>query len=181
MQQQISTGRQVIVPSDNPQAAARATDLQRLLDQKAQVKTNLQTNQSYLSATDTALASVSDLLNEARGAAVSASGTTITDSQRAAAAQQIDSILQQLTGTANQQFNGRYLFAGSSTGVQPFTSSGGFVQYNGNDTQLQSYSDVNMLFATNVSGNDAFGCCRSRRQTMLISIQSSLPILRSRI
>ena len=114
MQQQISTGRQVIVPSDNPQAASRATDLQRLLDQKAQVKTNLQTNQSYLSATDTALASVSDLLNEARGAAVSASGTTITDSQRAAAAQQIDSILQQLTGTANQQFNGRYLFAGSS-------------------------------------------------------------------
>ena len=166
IQQEISTGRQVIVPSDNPPASARAIDLQRLLERKSQFKTNLQTNQSYLSATDSALASVSDLLNEARGVALSASGTTVTDDQRATAAQQIDSILQQLVNTANEQFNGRYLFAGSNTGVQPFLLAGGFVQYRGNATQLQSYSDINLLFPTNVAGSDVFGALSApnRRQ-----------------
>ena len=132
-------------------------DLQRLFERKAQIKTNLQTNQSYLSATDSALSSVSDLLNEARGLAPSASGSTITDDQRATAAQQIDSILQQLVNTANEQFNGRYLFAGSKTGVQPFSLAAGYVQYQGNDTTLQSYSDIDLLFPTNVSGSDVFG------------------------
>ena len=157
LQQEISTGRRVITPSDDAPAAARAIDLQRLLEQKTQITTNLQTNQSYLTATDSALSSVSDLLNEARGTAVSASGTTITDDQRETAALQIDSVLQQLVNTANQKFNGRYLFAGSSTGTLPFTQVGQFVQYQGNDTQLQSYSDIGLLFSTNVTGNQVFG------------------------
>ena len=157
IEQEISTGRRVIVPSDDAPASARAIDLQRLLERKAQVTTNLQTNQSYLSATDSALASVSDLMNEARGVALSASGSTITDDQRATAAQQIDSILQQLVNTANSQFNGRYLFAGSHTGVQPFSSNGAYVNYGGNNTQLQSYSDIDLLFPTNIAGSDVFG------------------------
>jgi flagellin-like hook-associated protein FlgL len=156
-EQQISTGRRVIVPSDDPTAAARAVDLQRLIERKTQINTNLQTNQSYLSATDSALSSVSDLLSDARGVAVSASSSTNTDDQRAAAADQIDSILQQLVNIGNEQFNGRYLFSGSSTGVAPFTFSNGLVKYNGNDTQLQSYSDVDLLFPTNVTGNEVFG------------------------
>ncbi len=148
-------------PSDCAQrrrsGGRRAIDLQRLLERKVQVKTNLDTNQSYLTQTDTALSSVSDLLNEARGVAVSASGSTITDDQREAAAQQIDGFLQQLVNTANQKFNGRYLFAGSNTGVQPFTLNGDFVQYQGNETQLKSYSDIDLLFATNVTGSEVFG------------------------
>ena len=157
LQQQISTGRRVIVPSDDAPAAAQAIDLQRVLEQKTQIKTNLQTNQSYLTATDSALSTVSNLLSEARGVAVSASGSTITDSQRETAAEQIDSILSQLVDTANQQFNGRYLFAGSSTGVQPFNVDGQFIQYQGNNTQLQSFSDIGLLFSTNATGDQVFG------------------------
>ena len=157
LQQQISTGRRVIAPSDDAPAAAQAIDLQRVLEQKTQIKTNLQTNQSFLTTTDSALSTVSNLLSEARGVAVSASGSTITDDQRETAAEQIDSILSQLVDTANQQFNGRYLFSGSSTGVQPFTTNGQFVEYQGNNTQLQSFSDIGLLFPTNATGDQVFG------------------------
>jgi flagellin-like hook-associated protein FlgL len=157
LQQEISTGRRVIVPSDDAPAAARAVDLQRLLERKAQVKTNLQTNQTFLTASDSALSSVADLLNEAKGLAVSSSGSTITQDQRTTAAQQIDSILEQLVNTANQQFNGRYLFAGSNTGSRPFTLKNGYVQYSGNETTLSSYSDIDLLFSTNLTGSEVFG------------------------
>ena len=157
LQQQISTGRRVIAPSDDAPAAGQAIDLQRLLERKTQIQTNLQTNGTYLTATDTALSNVSDLLNDARGTAVSASGTTISNDQRETAAEQIDNVLEQLVNTANQSFNGRYLFAGSNTGVKPFTQTGNFVTYSGNDTQLQSYSDLDLLFSTNLTGNQVFG------------------------
>src|SRR5215203_3332672 len=89
LQQSISTGRRIAAPSEDAPAAARAIDLQRLLERKGQVKTNLDTNQAYLTATDTALSTVSDLMNQARGVAVANSGSIITSDQREAAAQQI--------------------------------------------------------------------------------------------
>ena len=58
----------------------------------------------------------------------------------------------------NQQFDGRYLFAGSNTTVAPFTTTAsGDIQYNGNNKNLTSFSDVNLTFATNVTGAEAFG------------------------
>jgi flagellin-like hook-associated protein FlgL len=162
LQQSISTGRRIAAPSEDAPAAARAIDLQRLLERKSQVKSNLDTNQGYLTQTDSALSSISDLLNQARGVAVANSDSTVTDAQREAAAQQIDGYLQSLVDTGNQQFNGRYLFSGSSTGVKPFSFSGTSVAYNGNETALKSYSDIDLLFTTNLPGSSVFGAISDR-------------------
>ncbi|HZZ26858.1 MAG TPA: flagellar hook-associated protein FlgL [Pirellulales bacterium] len=164
LERSISSGQRISQGSQDPTAAAEAVELQKQLDNKAQFKTNLQVNQSYLSTTDTALSTITNLLNQAGGLAVSSSGNTLTNSQLQANAVQIDSILQQVVDTANSQFDGRYVFAGSSTGVQPFTLNGSFVTYTGNVTQLQSFSDSNSPFATNISGNEAFGAISQQIQ-----------------
>lgn len=157
LQNQISTGQRLTVASDDPSAALRALSLQGLLLQKQQVVTNLTTNQSYLNATDSALASVSSLLSNVQGAVVAVSDNTSTADQRKAAAVVVSSALQQMIDVANQQFRGRNLFSGSATGVQPYQQSGSTVSYNGNDLSLLSYSDSNVLFNTNVPGNQVFG------------------------
>ena len=66
LESQVSTGQRLTLPSDDPTAAAQAVSLNRLIQQKTQIKTNLDTNQSYLSATDSALGNVSNLLANAR-------------------------------------------------------------------------------------------------------------------
>ncbi|MDZ4817489.1 MAG: flagellar hook-associated protein FlgL, partial [Planctomycetota bacterium] len=157
LQQQISTGRRVMLPSDDAPAALRAVALQRLLEQKTQVQGNISTNASYLNATDSALANASNLLSEAKGTALSVTGTVATDLQRAAAAEEIDRSIQQLLDSANQQFRDRYLFAGSRTTQQPFEQVGSYVRFNGNEKQLQSYSDIDILFQTNALGSEVFG------------------------
>ena len=92
-------------------------------------------------------------------------GDTATDAQRQSAAQQVDQTVQQLLNAANQQYNGRYLFAGSKTATKPFSVlSNGDVEYNGNETPLSSYSDLNLLFDSNVNGNTAFGAISSAVQ-----------------
>jgi len=158
VQTQLSTGHRFETPSDDPVAALRVMSLQRLLQRKDQVKSNLSTNQSYLSSTDTALGNLSHLLAEARGTAIGMLGTTATDAQRETAAQQIDQLSQQLVDTGNQQFRGRYLFAGSRTTQQPFASeAGGAVKYAGNEEHLSSYGDIDLLFDTNLTGSEVFG------------------------
>ncbi|MGQ9820229.1 MAG: flagellin N-terminal helical domain-containing protein [Thermogutta sp.] len=158
LQVQMSTGYQYEFPSEKPIASLRVISLQRLLEQKAQVKTNLATSQSFLDASDAALSRVSQIVAEARGTALGVLGTTSTQEQRAAAAQQIRHALQQLADAGNQNFRGRYLFAGSQTETRPFSTVGnGRIRYDGNETVLQSYSDVDLLFDTNIPGSRVFG------------------------
>ncbi len=157
LETQVSTGQRLTLPSDDPAAAAQAVNLNRLIQQKTQIKTNLDTNQSYLSATDSALGNVSNLLANARSTALSVAGTIADSSQRQTAAQVVSSAIQQLADIGNQSFNGRYLFAGSNPGAAPFQTQGPYVKYTGNGEQLSSLSDVSQLFQTNVTGADAFG------------------------
>ena len=155
---QMSTGQQFQLPSENPSAAQRVLTIQSLLQRKTQLQTNITTNQAYLSQTDTSLSQASSLLSSVRAAAISVVGSTASDSQRTAVIQQIDQSIQQMVNIGNQQFNGRYLFAGSATGTQPFqVAASGNVTYAGNADQVSSYSDLGSLFATNVSGAEAFG------------------------
>jgi flagellin-like hook-associated protein FlgL len=157
VQQQISTGQRIGSPSEDAPAALRAISLQRLLEQKAQVKTNLATNQTFLGATDVALNRIAALLNDARGTAQAVSTTVATNEQREAAATEIDRALQQLVDSGNEKFRDRFLFAGSTTSQKPFDFVGPYVRYNGNEQQLQSYSDIDILFETNLPGSAVFG------------------------
>ena len=158
LQTQLSTGRRFEVPGEDPIAAGRIMSLQSLLERKEQVQTNLTTNQSYLTSSDVAMSRISDLVSEVRGAAVSVIGTTSSDEQRNAAALQVEQAVEQLIDAGNQKFRGRYLFAGSNTEVRPFEMVGNnVVRFSGNENELLSYSDIDLLFATNISGDDVFG------------------------
>ena len=164
IQTQLSTGYRFQSISDDPVAALSVIGLQSLLQRKAQVQSNIDTNQSYLSVTDSALTSVSNLLSSARAAAVGVIGTTATDAQRSAAAQQVEQTIQQLLSTGNQQFRGRYLFSGSENTAAPFQAVDDVVQYAGNEQRLSSYQDLNLLFDTNLNGNEVFGAISSQVQ-----------------
>jgi flagellin-like hook-associated protein FlgL len=164
IQTQLSTGHRFDLPSEDPVTALQVMNLQSLLERKAQIKTNLDTNQSYLSVTDSALSNVSDLLNEMRSLGVSMVGATATDVQRLAAANQVEQVVAQLMNTGNQQFSGRYLFSGSEYAQVPFVQSGDAVQYVGNEQELNTYSDINQLFNTNLNGNQVFGAISSAVQ-----------------
>ncbi len=157
IQEQIATGRRIGLPSEDAPAALRGLKLQRLIERKLQVQTNLRTNQSFLSATDSTLNDVAGLLGDVRGLALSVAGTDVTQEQRLAVAQQIGGAISQMIDIGNQQFRGRYLFAGSRTGVRPYEPAGNFIEYVGNETRLESYSDVDVLFDTNAPGQEVLG------------------------
>ena len=121
LQNQVSTGQRFTLPSEDAPAARRAMTLQRLLERKTQIGSNLQTGQSFLKSTDVALNNVAGLLGDIRGVALGVSGTTSTDSERQAAITEINRAIEQMVSVGNTQFRGRYLFAGSQTNVEPYS------------------------------------------------------------
>ncbi|HEY2415664.1 MAG TPA: flagellar hook-associated protein FlgL [Pirellulaceae bacterium] len=157
LQTQISTGQRISLPGEDPAAASRAETIQSLLELKAQAQTNSQVAQSYLDATDTALSNVSTLITNVRSAALAAASDTASDASRQAAAQQVDQAITQLLNTANQNFRGRYLFAGSESSAAPFTQTADGIVYSGNDGSINSYVDIGLAFGTNAPGSDVFG------------------------
>ena len=103
LENQLSTGQRFQLPSEDPVAAMRVMSLQQLLARKTQIQSNLTTNQSFLSATDTAMSQVSGMIADVRAAALGVIGTTATDEQRRAAAQQVQQALEQLVNTAEPE------------------------------------------------------------------------------
>ncbi|MGD0382773.1 MAG: flagellar hook-associated protein FlgL, partial [Thermoguttaceae bacterium] len=162
---EISSGYRFSSISEDPSASHTVISVQSLLQRVTQLQTNVSTNQSYLSTADSALSSVSDLITSIRATAVGATGDTATDSQRAAAAEQVQAAIQELVATGNQKYNGQYLFSGSENSTEPFSYSNNVVEYSGNETALSSYSDLNSLFQTNINGNEAFGAISSQVQS----------------
>lgn len=157
LQEQISTGRRITLPSEDAPAALRAIALQRLVERKTQLATNVQAGQSYLSATDTALNDVATLLGDLRGSALGVAGTASTDQERQAIIAEVNRAIEQLVGVGNRKFRGRYLFAGNQTNVQPYTYAGDQVLYAGNDKAVRNFSDIGVLFNSNTTGQQVFG------------------------
>lgn len=162
LQNQISTGRRINLPSEDAPAALRAVTLQRLLERKTQIGTNIATGQSFLAATDSSLNEIARLLGDIRGEALGVADTVSTDEQRDAVAAQVSRAIEQLVQVGNRQFRGRYLFAGSQTNVRPYEYVDGLIRYNGNEKEIRNFSDVDVLFSTSAAGQAVFGGIASR-------------------
>jgi flagellar hook-associated protein 3 len=157
LENQVSTGKRLILPSDDAPAALRAIDLQRALQQKQQFQTSLLGSQALLSGADSSLQDVSTTLNSIKADALGVNNTTSTDSERQAVINEIDQALQTLVKAGNSKLKGQYLFAGSTSGSQPFDFQGDSVAYSGNEQNLRNFVDTGFLFNTNVPGSDVIG------------------------
>lgn len=164
IQNQISTGRRINLPSDDAPAALRAITLQRLIERKEQLDTNVTTGKSFLAATDAALQNVPTILADTKAAALGVAGTDVSQLERDKIADIVDNALQELVKVSGQNFRGRYLFGGTQTGRTPFELIDTFVAYHGDGGEVRNFSDINVLFASNAAGNEVFGAFSSQVQ-----------------
>lgn len=157
LQNQMSTGRRIITPSDDAPSAVRAMTLQRLLEQKSQSLRNIDSSQSYLTATDSAINGASDLMTEMRSLALAMVDNTRSETEREAASFEVSRAIDSLLASANRVFRERSLFAGAKAGITPFTTENGFIAFHGDDGQLGSFGDLNALFQSNATAEETFG------------------------
>ncbi|HEY3242054.1 MAG TPA: flagellin [Phycisphaerae bacterium] len=156
-QQRLSSGRAFISASEDPIAASEAFKLHESLDQQGQIATNAQHASNVLDASDAALSDVSGLLNDAQGLAIRSAGSLTSPAERSAAAEEVASIIRQLTNVGNRQFGKLFLFAGRDTTAAPFVSALGGVAYHGDTGDVLARVNLLDQQAINLPGNMLFG------------------------
>jgi flagellar hook-associated protein 3 FlgL len=157
LQTQLTTGKMVNQPSDNPGAAAAILNLQKSLVQRTAYASNISTAQSQLGIVGNSLTSLNNLLLQAQNIASTDVQSTVTQSQRSADGQVVNSLITEAQSLANTQINGVYVFGGAKSNQEPFVSAGGGVQFVGSPDVLQTQVDQNTLMPTEVSGQTVFG------------------------
>ncbi len=135
-QRQISSGRRILTPADDPVASSRAMDIREAVGRLDQFERNANVATNRLSREDAALGSVTNVLQRVRELALQANNSTQSDETRKLIAIEMREALDQLVQVANQRdSNGSYLFAGNLEGTQPVTRAGATYSYNGDQGQ----------------------------------------------
>lgn len=158
-QQKIASERRILTPSDDPVGAARALEVTQSQSMNTQYAVNRQTAKSALSEVDVILASVTELIQEAKVTAIAAGNGSLGDGQRAAQATELRARLDQLVGLANSRdASGNTMFSGFQTTAPAFSTDPltGAVQYDGDAGRRLLQVDSNRQMAVNFSGQAVF-------------------------
>ncbi|CAL1151170.1 unnamed protein product [Cladocopium goreaui] len=157
LQNQLSTGFRIFLPSDDPASAQRAIALQRTIERKEQSATNASGAQIALATADLALSNVSDQLNSLRAEALAVVDTIASEDERNATIETVDRLLDELTRVGNTTFTSTYVFGGTETTSPPYEEASLYVEFSGTEGSPQTYVDIGQLFDAGVSGADVFG------------------------
>ena len=158
VQQQISSGRRILTPADDPVAAARVLEVSQSQSINAQYATNNGSASDSLTLEESTLGSITTLLQNVRDISVNAGDPTLNQSDRASLATALRGSYQDLLGLANStDAGGQYLFSGYQGGTRPFSESApGVVAYNGDQGQRLIQVSSSRQIAVSDSGADVF-------------------------
>lgn len=159
-QMQLSTGKKMLTPSDDPAAASRIIDLNQSIKQTEQYQSNINAARQRLTLEDGVLQSSVDILNRIKELGVQGLNATYNESDRIAIATEMEGLNQQLLGYANtQNANGEYLFSGFKSTTQPFSKNaadGGYT-YAGDENQRPIQIGETRQIADGNPGSNVFG------------------------
>jgi flagellar hook-associated protein 3 FlgL len=119
---QVSTGKRVNRPSDDPVDLVTILGIKETLRQMDQYQTDVDLGQTWLGTTETALNSILDRLNEAKELAEQMATGTYSEEERENALQELQNIYEQMITLGNTQLNHRYIFSGSETSTAALTA-----------------------------------------------------------
>lgn len=175
LQAQVSSGKKMLTPSDDPLASSRVLELHQSLSSNEQLSTNADYATSALEAQEAALGRVSDLLGEVRALGVYAGNPSLSITDRQALAADLRGKYHELIGLANTQDNGRYLFSGYQTDTQPFSEiTPGVVSYNGDEGARLIQVTPSRQVPVSSAGVDVFQRVRNGNGKAFVSADSSI-------
>ncbi|MGI9263094.1 MAG: flagellar hook-associated protein FlgL [Woeseiaceae bacterium] len=156
-QQQISSGRRILNPSDDPIAASRSLEINEAISRLTQFDRNGVMAKNRLHHEESALGDMNNVLQRVRELALQANNATQSNESRTLIAVEMRQHLDQLVQLANQQDgNGRYLFSGNMDDTEPVTRNGAAYIYNGDQGQRLIQIADSRQVADGDPGSDLF-------------------------
>ena len=125
----LSSQKQVNKPSDDPIGMGKILDYRSAKAQISNYQKNIDSSKSWLSATESNLSSVNDILTQVKEMAISQATATASASTRQIAADSLQPLIDQVRSLANAKVGNNYIFSGTrtytdtDTETEPFPAS----------------------------------------------------------
>jgi flagellar hook-associated protein 3 FlgL len=175
LQTQITSGRKISQPSDDPIGVARALTINGDIRRLEQYKRNSLAGAGWLHGTETALQQVTTVLQRARELAISGGTDTMSPLQRGSIAAEVTQLFNTLLDLSNAKQGGRYLFAGHAVLTKPFAAAptpAGYT-YQGDIGQLEIELGPNTTVAINTPGPKVFASALTAVKTLETALAAS--------
>ena len=130
-QRELSSGKSLLEPSDNPVGTSQAIMLQSALDGLTSYERSAHDGGAWLTAASGALSSLSEITQRVRELMLQAANGVNSQSDLADIADEVEQLTEMAKQDANTQYAGQYIFSGTLTGTAPY-EQGASDAYHGN-------------------------------------------------
>ncbi len=158
-QLQLSTGKRIVTPSDDPVGSVKVVDLKGAIGRVEQYQTNADNAHSRLKQEESVLFGITNLLQRAHVLGVQGNNTAVLSADDTQAiADEITLLVDELEALANtRDASGEYIFAGYKSGTKPFTrTAADTYTYSGDQGQRQLQISADRTIADGDHGFDLF-------------------------
>jgi len=158
LQGKISSGKNILVASDDPVRSVELSGMKVVKEQIDQYIKNVDTSDSRMKNIDVNLENLTSLMVRANELMIQASSDVLGASDREAIAIEMDQLKEQAFGLANQQdASGVFLFSGYKSKIQPFVKDiSGKINYKGDRGVTSLAVSESMVVETNLDGGSLF-------------------------
>ena len=143
-QQQLSSGKKINQPSDDPYGTSQAMSLNGQLSSLNDYTNNIADGTAWTQQATTSLGNVDSMVQRVRELVVQASNGTYSQSNLNASASEVNQLIDAIKQEANASYNGQYIFSGTSTGTAPY-------QTGSTDTYQGGTGSVDRLIGPNTT------------------------------
>ena len=157
-QQQISSGRSILTPADDPIASTRILQLQQDIALREQYASNLISAKNHQNHEEVTLDGVIENLQKIRDLTIQAGNGSTTQDDRGFIAAEIDERIKSIVDLLNtKDASNVYIFAGYKGEVKPFEErAGGGYSFEGDQGQRALQISANASVNVNDSGEELF-------------------------
>lgn len=158
-QQQLSTGKKLSKPSDDPLAATQINKFERLIARNEVFSRNVDVAERRLKLEESTLTLVIDTTLRIKDLSIQANNGGMSDADLKIIGEELEQLLGQLAGAVNtQDAQGEYLFSGFKGQTQPYKpdAAGNYV-YRGDEGQRFLNVGENTTIASTDAGAGIFG------------------------
>ncbi len=157
-QLQLSTGKKILTPADDPVASTRILELNQELALNAQFQRNIELVDGRLKLQDDLMGSINDVVQRIRELAINAGNGILSKDDLGYIAAEVEERLDQLAGLLNSQdSSGEFVFSGFQGGTQPFQKNdSGAYEYAGDEGRRFVQIEPSVQIASTENGKAIF-------------------------
>jgi len=157
-QMQLSTGKRILTPGDDPVGTTQILPLNETISKNKQYTTNGESAQTRLALEDSTLGQASNIITRVSELAIQGNNGSLNATDRTIIAQEVRQLQASLMALANTaDSSGEYIFAGHNVKTTPFTESpAGTFNYTGDQGQRQVQLGTSQQVSMGNPGDEVF-------------------------